>query len=1239
MEFEDARKVLDAVVFNRIGRHLSDPEQTVFTGAWQGKTYEEMAKYSRFSENYLKRDIGPKLWRLLSEVLGEEVSKTNFQTALERQWRSQQAPVLSQIAQQQIQSQGPSNQVWSLLSSPYQVPPGQASPQESSMAQLRQSQPFDPPPIARSESARPANVDWGEAIDVSVFFGRAEELEKLKNWILLDHCRLIGVLGIGGVGKTALATKLAKQIQPEFEYVIWRSLRNPPPLSDLLADWFHSLGAGTETKAELPQLLEFLKQHRCLLILDHAEAILSGGELAGQYGAGYEPYGELLQQLGAVNHRSCLVLTSREKPKELASLEGKTLPVRTLPLKGLSVAEGQQLLQAKGFAGSQRQWPTLINRYTGNPLALKIVATTIHDLFGSSVTQFLRQIEQDSTAFGDIRTLLDQQFSRLSVLETEVMYWLAINCEPISLAELRSDIVSLVSFSASLEVLESLSRRSLIEKSEEPAGLFTLQPVVMEYITHRFLAQVCEEVATGQLTLFNSHALMKATAKDYIRDAQVRLIVRPILEQLRLRLGNDRAIEAQLTQLTDQLRAIAPFKPSYAAGNILNLLAQLQPNLSGYDFSRLAIWQAYLQGVNLHDVNFAQADLTKSAFTETFGNVLSVAFSPNGEFLAVGDADGTVSLWQLADQQKLFTHKGHVGWVRSLAFSPDSQWLASGSEDQRIILWDLANGCAFKVLEGHGDWVWSVAFSPNGKFLASSSSDRTIKLWDIETGHCQRTLTGHTNWVRSLAFHPDGATLISGSSDQTIKVWQVATGECLHTFKGHHGRVLCLAISPDGTTLASGGDDRIIQLWQLSTGTVQTTLPGKHRVWTVAFSPNSNLLASGGDAHEIEVWDVVTGGSRATLRGHDDRVRSVAFSPDGHTLASGSDDQTVKLWDIDMGCRTTLKGHMNWVQAIAFSPDGQTLASGGSDQIVKVWQVSNGACLKTLKGHSSRIFAVAFSPDGTMLASGDNETVRLWNVATGQCCNTLRGHRDWVRTVAFSPNEPLLASGSEDHTIRLWEIQTGQCRVIFSGHRSWVQSVAFSPNGEILASGSEDRTIKLWHVATGVCLQTLEAHTSRVLSVAFSPDGSLLASGSDDQTIKLWQLKTGTVQATLEGHTDCVWSVAFSPDGNRLVSGSDDQTVRLWPIDLANIDSSNSAQQQMILRGHSDRIRSVAFHPAGTMLASASEDETIRLWNASTRECLNVLKTKKPYEGLNIAGVTGLTDAQKLTLKALGAID
>ncbi|HEY9805149.1 MAG TPA: NB-ARC domain-containing protein, partial [Candidatus Obscuribacterales bacterium] len=402
MEFEDARKVLDAVVFNRIGRHLSDPEQTVFTGAWQGKTYEEMAKYSRFSENYLKRDIGPKLWRLLSEVLGEEVSKTNFQTALERQWRSQQAPVLAQQTQQQeqqqVQAQGQSDQLWAS----FDISP--AAPDLSldvSITPFEQSQTATPATTTRPRRTRSLNTDWGEAIDVSVFFGRADELEKLKKWILVDQCRLVGVLGIGGVGKTALATKLAKQIQPEFEFVIWRSLRNPPPLSDLLADWFQSLGVGTEVKADLPQLLEFLKQHRCLLILDHAEAILSGGELAGQYGPGYEPYGELLQQLGSVNHRSCLVLTSREKPKELASLEGKTLPVRTLQLKGLSVAEGQQLLQAKGFAGSQCQWPTLVERYAGNPLALKIVATTIHDLFGSSVTKFLEQIEQDATAFGD----------------------------------------------------------------------------------------------------------------------------------------------------------------------------------------------------------------------------------------------------------------------------------------------------------------------------------------------------------------------------------------------------------------------------------------------------------------------------------------------------------------------------------------------------------------------------------------------------------------------------------------------------------------------------------------------------------------------------------------------------------------------------------------------------------------------------------------------------------------------
>ena len=423
--------------------------------------------------------------------------------------------------------------------------------------------------------------DWGEAICVSVFYGRTQELATLEQWVLSDRCRLVALLGIGGIGKTSLSVKFAQQVQDKFEYVIWRSLRDAPPIETLLANLIQFLSDNQETEADLPakvgdrisRLLDYLRQHRCLLVLDNVEAILRSGNRVGQYEKGYEGYGELLRRVGEVTHKSCLLLTSREKPKEVASLEGDALPVRSLRLGGLK--------EVKGLFGYESQLRILTERYAGNALALKVVTTTILDLFDGNVSEFLKQ---DTAVFGDIRDVLEQQFERLSDLEKDIIYWLAINREPVSLSELRSDFVTPVLQSKLLEAIESLWRRSLVEKQ---ASLFTLQPVVMEYVTHRLIEQICEEIVNQNLDLFSSHALLKAQAKDYVKDTQMRLILQPVINGLIAILKNPITVENQLTKILAMRCEESPLEPGYLGGNILNLLCQLKTDLSENDFSDL----------------------------------------------------------------------------------------------------------------------------------------------------------------------------------------------------------------------------------------------------------------------------------------------------------------------------------------------------------------------------------------------------------------------------------------------------------------------------------------------------------------------------------------------------------------------------------------------------------------------------------------------------------------------------
>ena len=585
----------------------------------------------------------------------------------------------------------------------------------------------------------PIEQDWGEAPDVSVFYGRTEELATLEQWIISDHNRLVGIMGMGGIGKTALAVKLAQQIQDEFEYVIWRSLRNAPTWETILGELVSFLSEGQETKAEIDTLLEYLRDSRCLVILDNLETILLPGESVGKYRAGYENYGELLGLIGETPHSSCLLLTSREKPVELATLEGIDLSVRSLQLKG-SPEAARGLIQAKGLSGSETQQQQLCDLYGDNPLALKLVATSIQDLFDGKIGAFLAQ---NISIFSNIQQLLKQQFNRLSCLEQTIVYWLAINRDWTSITELAEDIIPSVSKAELLGALESLSWRSLIEKQ---AGSYTQQPVVMEYATERLIEELTREITqvSSSLPLFCTYALIKATTKDYVRESQIRLILEPVAAQLRTTFGSSQAIEQQLQKILKLLRSSETPLSGYGGGNLINLAHHLQIDLTDYDFSGLRIWQAYLQGVNLQQVNFAYADLAKSVFTQTFGSILSLAFSPNGKFLATGDTKGEIHLWQVAPSRLLFTFQGHTSWVLSVAWSPDGKILASGGDDQTVRLWVLPEGRCLKILTGHANWVRSVDWSPNGQTLASGSDDQTIKLWNPSTGQCLKTLTGHT---------------------------------------------------------------------------------------------------------------------------------------------------------------------------------------------------------------------------------------------------------------------------------------------------------------------------------------------------------------------------------------------------------------------------------------------------------------------------------------------------------------
>jgi WD40 repeat protein len=332
---------------------------------------------------------------------------------------------------------------------------------------------------------------------------------------------------------------------------------------------------------------------------------------------------------------------------------------------------------------------------------------------------------------------------------------------------------------------------------------------------------------------------------------------------------------------------------------------------------------------------------------------------------------------------------------------------------------------------------------------------------------------------------------------------------------------------------------------------------------------------------------------------------------------------------------------------VAWSPNSAHIASGGSDAVISLWDIATRdhagmtqhVPRHLLRGHKKVVWGIAWSPDGRWLAScSEDNTIRIWDAVKGVSERVIKEPElvdAQLFSTAWSPDSKRFAVASHRLGVLVYDMHTQALqRVGQFAAPPRTRCAEWSPDGRYLAFGGETGLVLIWNMDDNSLCATLDGQRGMVTALAWSADGTRLASGSwgrgNDQLL-IWDTQSWNRVLVIDDPNECVNGAAWSADGSRLVSAGDDGNARWW--------NPQTGELLLLRQAHQGPVQSLRASPDSQYIASCGDDGAIQIFEMDGGEPVTTLRRDRPYERLDITGIKGLTDAQKIALKMLGAVE